>query len=112
MQQWDEALQLAESNPGLFDTNVFLPFAEWLTEHDRFDEALRAYQKAGRADLSFKMIEQLTYNAIVENRFKDASYYYWLQAEYTLGLLKNPYNGLLPYHNFDISKCLYNDVFA
>ena len=30
------------------------------------------------------MVQELTFNAVVESRFKDASYYYWLLASETL----------------------------
>lgn len=80
--KWPEAVALADdpANAGKFDKAIFLPYAEWLALKDRFDEALAAYRRAGRPDRSVKMMEQLTFNAVVEARFKDAAYYYWLLA--------------------------------
>ncbi len=37
--------------------------------NDKFDEAQEAYKKAGRPDLSLRIIEFLTYNAVIEKRF-------------------------------------------
>ena len=52
---------------------INLPYADWLSANDRFDEAQQAYKKAKRPDLSLKIIEFLTANAISEKRFKDAA---------------------------------------
>lgn len=82
--QWDEALKLADEHKGKFDSALFLPYAEYLALHDRFDEALDAYRRSGRPDQSQNMMEQLTFNAVLEGRFKDAAYYYWLMANETL----------------------------
>lgn len=81
-QKWQEAVDLAKdkANKGKFDSSIFVPYAEWLALNDRFDEALAAYRQAGRPDQSRRMMEQLTFNAVVERRFKDAAYYYWLLA--------------------------------
>ncbi|KAH8096448.1 hypothetical protein JL720_3820 [Aureococcus anophagefferens] len=91
-QQWAEAIKLAEdasakfsnAHRAKFDQTLYLPYAEWLALHDRFDEALEAYRKSGRPDMAQHMMEQLTCNAVVESRFKDAAYYYWLLASETL----------------------------
>ena len=85
-QQWPEAVALAEdpANAGKFDASMFVPYAEWLALHDRFDAALAAYRRAGRPDQSFKMMEQLTFNAVVEGRFKDAAFYYLLLSKEVL----------------------------
>eukprot|EP00636_Phaeomonas_parva_P000367 CAMPEP_0118862124 /NCGR_PEP_ID=MMETSP1163-20130328/7438_1 /TAXON_ID=124430 /ORGANISM="Phaeomonas parva, Strain CCMP2877" /LENGTH=918 /DNA_ID=CAMNT_0006795999 /DNA_START=52 /DNA_END=2805 /DNA_ORIENTATION=- len=83
-QDWDAAVKLSEEHEGEFDSSMFLPYAVWLALQDRFDDALRAYGKAGRPDLSFKLMEQLTLNAVLEGRFKDAAYYYHLLSEETL----------------------------
>ena len=91
-QDWDAALKLAEDPNGTFseetrakfDEALYLPYAEWLAVHDKFDEALEAYRKSGREDRAARMMQQLTFNAVVESRFKDASYYYWLLASETL----------------------------
>jgi hypothetical protein len=57
--------------------DVYLPFAQWLLSQDRFDDARVAYKDAGRPDLSSRMLEQLTHNAVVEKRFGDAAFYFY-----------------------------------
>ena len=85
--------RLAEEHKGKFDSTLFLPYAEWLALHDRFDEALDAYRRSGRPDQSQNMMEQLTFNAVLEGRFKDAAYYYWLMANETLRAAADPERG-------------------
>lgn len=58
-QNWSEAVKLAEEHAGKFDDSVFLPYALWLRDKGRFDEALGAFLKAGRRDLSRDMTERL-----------------------------------------------------
>jgi len=67
-QKWDEAQMLAKQNPEM-QALISLPYADWLSANDRFDEALEAYKKAGRPDLSLRIIEFLSQNAITEKRF-------------------------------------------
>jgi uncharacterized membrane protein YgcG len=84
--KWPEAVALADDpkNKGKFHDSMFEPYAQWLALHDRFDEALAAYRRAGRPDESFRMMEQLTYNAVREGRFKDAAFYYLLLSNEVL----------------------------
>jgi hypothetical protein len=77
--EWDEAFALAKDRPELLK-DIYLPYAEWLALNDRFDEARDAFALAGRPDESMKMLETLTYNAVIESRFRDAGYNYWLLA--------------------------------
>lgn len=58
-QNWSEAVKLSEEHGGKFDDSVFLPYAMWLRDKGRFDEALEAFRKAGRRDLSGAMTSQL-----------------------------------------------------
>lgn len=37
-----------------------------------------AFHKAGRQGEAVRVLEQLTHNAVVESRFNDAAYYYWM----------------------------------
>ena len=67
-EKWDEAFMLSKQNPEM-ESMIYLPYADWLSTHDKFDEAQEAYKKAGRPDLSLKIIEFLTQNAITEKRF-------------------------------------------
>ncbi|XP_077181413.1 intraflagellar transport protein 122 homolog isoform X3 [Paroedura picta] len=76
-QQWDEAFALCEKHPEYKD-DVYVPYAQWLAENDRFEEAQKAFHKAGRQTEAVKVLEQLTHNAVVESRFNDAAYYYWM----------------------------------
>ncbi|CAM9531119.1 unnamed protein product [Ectocarpus sp. 6 AP-2014] len=76
-QNWSEAVKLSEEHGRKYDDAVFLPYALWLRDKGRFDEALEAFQRAGRRDLSGAMTEQLILNSVAKARFDDASYYYW-----------------------------------
>ena len=80
-QMWNEASKLADQHEGMFDVTVFLPYAEWLVSQDRYEDAMEAYNKAGRRDLSRKVLEELTFNAVSESRFKDAAYYFWMLSK-------------------------------
>ncbi|XP_027558414.1 intraflagellar transport protein 122 homolog isoform X2 [Neopelma chrysocephalum] len=76
-QHWEEALALSEKHPE-FKDDVYVPYAQWLAENDRFEEAQKAFHRAGRQTEAVKVLEQLTHNAVVESRFNDAAYYYWM----------------------------------
>jgi len=78
---WVEAGKLAETADGKFDLSVMLPYAEWLVSQDKYEDAMTAYKRAGRADLSRKVLAELTSNAVSESRFKDAAYYFWMLAK-------------------------------
>jgi len=67
---------------------IYLPYADWLSANDKFDEAQEAYKKASRPDLSLRIIEFLTQNAITEKRYQDAAQYYWLLSTESLTLVK------------------------
>ncbi|XP_073900563.1 intraflagellar transport protein 122 homolog isoform X7 [Castor canadensis] len=76
-QRWDEAFALGEKHPE-FKDDIYVPYAQWLAENDRFEEAQKAFHKAGRQREAVRVLEQLTHNAVVESRFSDAAYYYWM----------------------------------
>ncbi|XP_033066730.1 intraflagellar transport protein 122 homolog isoform X1 [Trachypithecus francoisi] len=76
-QRWDEAFALGEKNPE-FKDDIYVPYAQWLAENDRFEEAQKAFHKAGRQREAVQVLEQLTNNAVAESRFNDAAYYYWM----------------------------------
>ena len=71
---WSDALELLKQHPE-YAPQVYLPYAQWLAEHDRFEEAQDAFKKAGRGEQSLRMLSTLTHNAVVEHRFHDAAHY-------------------------------------
>ncbi|XP_069499548.1 intraflagellar transport protein 122 homolog isoform X1 [Ambystoma mexicanum] len=87
-QHWDEAFSLVEKHPE-FKDDVYVPYAQWLAENDRFEEAQKAFHKAGRQDEAVKVLEQLTHNAVVESRFNDAAYYYWMLSMQCLDIAQD-----------------------
>ncbi|XP_059900419.1 intraflagellar transport protein 122 homolog isoform X3 [Gadus macrocephalus] len=85
---WDEAFSLAEKHTQLKDL-VYVPYAQWLAENDRFEEAQKAFHKAGRQNEAVKVLEQLTHNAVGESRFNDAGYYYWMLSMQCLDIARD-----------------------
>lgn len=47
-----------------------------------------AFHKAGRQAEAVRVLEQLTHNAVVESRFNDASYYYWMLSMQCLDIAR------------------------
>ncbi|XP_032827224.2 intraflagellar transport protein 122 homolog [Petromyzon marinus] len=82
---WDEAFALAERHPELRD-GTFVPYARWLAENDRFEEAQKAFHKAGRRGEAVHVLETLTHNAVAESRSNDAAYYYWMLSTQCLDI--------------------------
>ena len=83
MQQnnWEAAASLMKQRGCALDKGILLPYAEGLLLRDRVGEALDVYNKGGLTEYSRRMIKQLADNAIIECRFKDASYYFWLLSK-------------------------------
>lgn len=89
--RWEEAFMLVKTNPE-FDSLIHLPYAEWLEKNDRFSEAQKEYKKAERPDLSMRILEKLSRNATVEQRFRDVGGFLWTLATENLRLVKNAKN--------------------
>jgi intraflagellar transport protein 122 len=85
--QWENAFDLVRKHPQ-YRGDVYFPYAAWLIENDRFDEAQEALTRAGREDEALHLLEELAENAIHETRFEDAGHYYWLLAKSCLNHAK------------------------
>lgn len=80
---WKEALRIADEKPEL-GGKFYLPYANHLAAQDKYTEAQSYYRRAGRMDLTLKVLKQLTDNAIDEERFGDAAHYmFTLYEEYS-----------------------------
>ncbi|XP_047473268.1 intraflagellar transport protein 122 homolog [Penaeus chinensis] len=77
VQDWEEAFIWADKHPE-YRQLVYVPYATSLAEQDKFLQAQKAFHKAGKPDEAFRVLEQLTMNAVNENRFDDAGYYFWM----------------------------------
>jgi intraflagellar transport protein 122 len=118
--KWDDAMRLVKSNPDMAP-NFYLSYAEWLASNDRFEEAREAFIKAERPDVALKLMERLTKNTIVENRFGDTSYYFWQLALENLRLIEdcnNPntkdaeyYGKFEEYRNLSEIYYAYNNIY-
>lgn len=85
---WTAAFKLASQHSDLLES-VYLPYANWLAENDRFVEAQQAFYRAGKVTQAFGVLQQLTKNAINEQRFDDASYYCWILSRQCLDVARN-----------------------
>merc|ERR1712232_958343 len=81
LRKWDDAFLLSKQHGGKFSEDVYLPYALWLAQNDRFDEAQAAFKRANKPEQSMKMLQELSSAAILEQRFEDAAYYLWLLSE-------------------------------
>uniref|UniRef100_A0A8C3LX83 Intraflagellar transport protein 122 homolog n=1 Tax=Chrysolophus pictus TaxID=9089 RepID=A0A8C3LX83_CHRPC len=98
--RWEEAFALSEKHPE-FKDEVYVPYAQWLAENDRFEEAQKAFHKAGRQREAVRVLEQLTHNAVVESRFNDAAYYYWMLSMQCLDIAQEQKTEMLQkFHHF------------
>ncbi|XP_037937685.1 intraflagellar transport protein 122 homolog [Teleopsis dalmanni] len=77
---WAEAFRLAEDIPKCL-SNVYYQHGQWLAENDQFIEAHKAFLKAGSMKDANRLLKQLSSSALAEERYLDASYFYWLLAK-------------------------------
>ena len=109
--EWEEAFNLAEKYPE-YREHIYVPYAKWLAESDKFVEAQKAFHKAGRPDEAFKVLNELTLNAVNESRFDDASYYYWILSNQYIDLAREAieekeFENLSKFHEFQTKANMY-----
>uniref|UniRef100_A0A095BX64 Intraflagellar transport protein 122 homolog n=1 Tax=Schistosoma haematobium TaxID=6185 RepID=A0A095BX64_SCHHA len=85
---WEEAFSLVEKHHD-YTRKVYLPYANWLAENDKFEEAQTAFIKAGLQNEAISVLEQLATCAAKESRFDDAGFYYWKLSVLCLNMLNN-----------------------
>jgi intraflagellar transport protein 122 len=85
---WNQAFKLAENYPEMMKS-VHMEHAKWLSESDQFFEAYESFMKAGCPSDAFALLQNLTDNALKEDRFSDAGYFTWIKARQILKELEN-----------------------
>uniref|UniRef100_UPI00358E285F intraflagellar transport protein 122 homolog isoform X2 n=1 Tax=Myxine glutinosa TaxID=7769 RepID=UPI00358E285F len=110
LHHWDKALDLVKHQTEL-KGECYLPYAQWLAENDRFEEAQTAFIEAGQQKEALHVLEQLTQNAVSEKRFVDAAYYYWTLSIQCLHIARDipeQETGMLEkFHHFQCQAELY-----
>ena len=66
-----------------------IPYANFLLKNDKYEEALRAFRKINRPDLTHKIIDAFSKNAVNERRFLDAARQYWALAAEEIKAVKD-----------------------
>ena len=78
---WSDAAKMFQEYEGEFDHSTFISYAEWLLSQDKFEDAMRAYRKAGKIELADEVLQDLTSSAIGQSQYKDAAYYFYLLSK-------------------------------
>ncbi|KPI86769.1 putative WD40 repeat protein [Leptomonas seymouri] len=77
---WRNAFTILEKAPSLA-REVYVPWASWLADNDRFDEALEAFRAAKWPKEATRLMETLAANSVTCRKFSDAAFYYIHLAE-------------------------------
>ena len=77
-QNWLDVTEIINLHKEKIDKSLLIPYAEWLVEQERFEEAFNFYQDAGEVEKSEQFLLQLANNAIDEDKHIQASRFYWI----------------------------------
>ncbi|CAM43864.1 conserved hypothetical protein [Leishmania braziliensis MHOM/BR/75/M2904] len=77
---WRNAFTILEKAPSLA-REVYVPWASWLADNDKFDEALEAFRAAKWPKEAMRLMETLATNSVTCRKFRDAAFYYVHLAE-------------------------------
>ncbi|KAL7706720.1 hypothetical protein N2W54_003910 [Lotmaria passim] len=77
---WRNAFTILEKAPSLA-REVYVPWASWLADNDKFDEALEAFRAAKWPKEATRLMETLAANSVTCRKFSDAAFYYIHLAE-------------------------------
>lgn len=66
--QWDEAFALAERKPE-YKQEIYVPYAQWLAENDRFEEAQTAFRAAGMEEKAVEVVPLEVMDVLTVKRF-------------------------------------------
>ncbi|CCW59979.1 unnamed protein product [Phytomonas sp. EM1] len=75
MGNWKRAFAVFEKCPQ-YAREVYVPWANWLAENDKFEEALEAFRAAKWPKETVRMMEVLASNSVTCRKFRDAAFYY------------------------------------
>eukprot|EP01105_Mastigella_eilhardi_P005329 TRINITY_DN1705_c0_g2_i1.p1 TRINITY_DN1705_c0_g2~~TRINITY_DN1705_c0_g2_i1.p1 ORF type:complete len:1309 (-),score=346.84 TRINITY_DN1705_c0_g2_i1:47-3835(-) len=88
--EWEKAIALVRAHQELGE-HVYVPYANWLAINDQFEKAQRILIAAGKPEAALKVLEHLSHNAVLQERYDDASYFMWqLSAAHTKMLTHTP----------------------
>lgn len=88
LEKWEEANLLGKSDPTLRSI-MLLPYAEHLAKNNKFQEAQLYYKEAGRPDLALQIMERLSKISLVQKKYDQCSYFFWMLARENLREVMN-----------------------
>lgn len=71
---WKRAFSIIEKSPQ-YARDVYVPWANWLAENDKFEEALEAFRAAKWPQEAIRMMETMVSNNVTCRRFGTAAFY-------------------------------------
>ncbi|KAG5465400.1 hypothetical protein CUR178_00103 [Leishmania enriettii] len=77
---WRNAFTILEKAPEMA-REVYVPWASWLADNDKFDEALEGFRAANWPKEATRLMETLATNSVTCRKFRDAAFYYVHLAE-------------------------------
>jgi intraflagellar transport protein 122 len=87
VENWDEAFRLADGDENISKKHIYPFYSKWLLKRGDFLEAYKFMKKAGEVVEAVNLLGRMAELAVQQQKYKDASYYYYKLASEYLDLI-------------------------